>query len=122
MFLVCIEHPRGEIGGNELEQFEAERSEMSAGQKPRKRKDFQWKEADMDFPSQFGVKFVRAGEIFEVRDEDNNIVTDPSKPELSKNRVGTKRRFRMRLDAAQYYDDIKVRKTTRNEINGDCNQ
>ncbi len=57
-----------------------------------------------------GVKCVRGGEIFEVRDEAGIILNDPMKPdERTGGRSGTKRRLRIALDPAQYYADLKVR-------------
>jgi hypothetical protein len=56
-----------------------------------------------------GIKYVRAGEIFEIRDEDNVLLNDSSKPdERARGRIGTKRKIRLHLDPSQYYEDMKV--------------
>ena len=57
----------------------SERAAMSKGRKPTGAKDFQWCEEEMDFPQRFGVRFVRGGEVFEVRDEDDVPLNDPTK-------------------------------------------
>jgi hypothetical protein len=57
-----------------------------------------------------GIKYVRAGEIFEIRDEDNVLLNDSSRPdERPRGRIGSKRRLRLHLDPSQYYEDMKVR-------------
>lgn len=56
-----------------------------------------------------GVQYIRGGEIFEVRDEDNVIINDPTKPEDRNRRpIGNKRVLRIRLDSTQYFADMKV--------------
>ncbi len=57
----------------------SERVILSKGKRPQSKRDFQWKEENLDFPVRYGVKYVRGGEIFEVRDEDNVILNDPTK-------------------------------------------
>ena len=74
-----------------------------------------------------GVQYVRAGEIFEVRDEDDVVLNDFSRwvdahccnfsnvtfllwcspDERKGGRLGSKRKLRLRLDPAQYYEDVK---------------
>jgi hypothetical protein len=52
---------------------------------------------------------VRVGEILEIRDEDDVILNDLSRPdERATGRIGTKRKFTLNLDPAQYYEDMKV--------------
>ena len=56
------------------------------------------------------MKYVRGGEIFELRDEEGIVLNDPVRPDERKNgRAGTKRRIRLKLDPAQYYADMRVR-------------
>jgi hypothetical protein len=62
-----------------LPSFSSERVEMAKGQKPHKRRDFQWAEEPLDFPSRYGVKYVRGAEVFEYRDEDGVLLNDPTK-------------------------------------------
>ena len=52
---------------------------MSKGRKPTGAKDFQWREEELDFPQRFGIRVVRGGEVFEVRDEDDVPLNDPTK-------------------------------------------
>lgn len=52
---------------------------MTKGRKPTGRKDFQWREEELDFPQRFGVRCVRGGEVFEVRDEDDVPLNDPTR-------------------------------------------
>jgi intron-binding protein aquarius len=60
-------------------------------------------------PLRSGIKYVRAGEIVEIRDEDDAILNDLSRPdERAMGRIGTKRKFKLKLDPAQYYEDMKV--------------
>ena len=47
--------------------------------KPRKRRDFQVKEEELDFPRRYGVRFIRGAEIFEIRDESDVILNDPTR-------------------------------------------
>jgi len=107
IFLVAIENPTSQAGAK-LHEFESERVEMAKGQKPHKRRDFQWAEEPLDFPSRYGVKYVRGAEVFEYRDEDGVLLNDPTKPDERVNRRGAKRKLRVRLDPAQYYSDKKV--------------
>ena len=106
VFLVCIKNPKAEAGKSASE-FEKERQSLARGQKPQQTRDFNWAEEDFDFPETFGVQYVRGGEIFEVRDEDNVVLNDFTKPDERKTgRVGAKRRLRLNLDSAQYYADM----------------
>lgn len=52
---------------------------LSQGRRPRSQRDFQWMEESLDFPQRYGVKYVRGGEIFEVRDEDDVVLNDPTR-------------------------------------------
>lgn len=107
VFLVCIRNPHSDAT-NALQSFEKERALMAKGRKPNRGRDFQWSEEELDFPERFGVAYVRGGEVFEVRDEDDVVLNDPSKPDERKSgRVGSKRKIRLQLDPAQYYADIK---------------
>lgn len=52
---------------------------------------------------------MRVGEILEIRDEDDAILNDLSRPDdRSMGRIGTKRKFKLKLDPSQYYEDMKV--------------
>lgn len=106
VFLVCIRNPTVEAGKTKNE-FENDKKSLARGQKPKKTRDFNWVEEDIDFPQTYGVQYVRGGEIFEVRDEDDVILNDFTKPDERKSgRVGAKRRLRLNLDSAQYYADM----------------
>ena len=106
MFLICIRNPTAEAGKTKNE-FEKDRNSLARGQKPKQTRDFNWAEEDLDFPDTFGVQYVRGGEIFEVRDEDDVVLNDFTKPDERKSgRVGAKRRLRLNLDSAQYYADM----------------
>lgn len=106
VFLLCIKNPAMEAGN--VAKFENERKDLAKGQKPKGQRDFQWSEDDLDFPSTYGIQYVRAGEIFEYRDEDDVVLNDFTRPDERKTgRIGGKRRLRLRLDPAQYYEDVK---------------
>jgi intron-binding protein aquarius len=106
VFLICIKNPKMEAGKT-ANEFEKERTSIARGQKPKQTRDFNWVEEDFDFPETFGVQYVRGGEIFEVRDEDDVVLNDFTKPDERKSgRVGAKRRLRLNLDSAQYYTDM----------------
>lgn len=108
IFLASIRDPKVDLGPV-LQSFERERAMLSKGRKVGKRRDFQWAEEDLDFPSRYGVQYIRGGEVFEVLDEDGVALNDMSKPDTRKSgRVGNKRRVRVRVDAAQYYSDLKA--------------
>eukprot|EP01041_Mallomonas_annulata_P008643 gene8643-17828_t len=108
IFLACIRNPKAEV--NEvLQTYASERALLSKGRKTGKRRDFQWAEEDLDFPSRYGVQYIRGGEVFELKDEDNVVLNDFSRPDERKSgRIGSKRKIRIRLDAAQYYADMKA--------------
>jgi len=107
VFLVNIQNPQTDVG-EVLKSFERERALMESGRKTGRKRDFQWEEEQLDFPARYGVQYIRGGEIFEIRDEDNIILNDPTRPDERKSgRVGNKRKLRLRLDAAQYYSDMK---------------
>eukprot|EP01038_Epipyxis_sp_PR26KG_P005853 gene5853-8076_t len=107
IFLVCIERPHPDAA-SQLAAFEKERKVLAQGERPRVNKDFDTTEESFDFPSLFGIKYVRGGEVFELRDEENVILNDLTKPdERPQGRVGHKRKIRIHLDPAQYYIDIK---------------
>lgn len=55
-----------------------------------------------------GVKFVRTGEVFEIRDEDGVVLNDLSKPDERSSRIGVRRKIKLNLDSIQYYHDMKV--------------
>lgn len=78
--------------------FPRERKQLAQGKIPKTSRDFQWKEESFDFPTTFGkknydlfglertnetgnlgVKYVRGGEIFEVKDEENIVLNDFSR-------------------------------------------
>ncbi|CAB9509258.1 Intron-binding protein aquarius [Seminavis robusta] len=62
-------------------------------------------EEDGTFPQRFGVAAVRGCMVLQVRDEQGNVLSDPSSKESPS---GTKRIFRVALDPAQYVMDRKV--------------
>ena len=102
VFLICISNPKIEAGNSD-----GQHDSIATERVPRNKREFTWVEEDDDFPKTFGVKYVRGGEIFEVRDEDDVILNDFTKPDERKSgRIGTKRRFRLNLDSAQYYSDM----------------
>jgi hypothetical protein len=43
------------------------------------REEFQWQEETLDFPARYGVRHVRGAEVFEVRDESDVILNDPTR-------------------------------------------
>ncbi len=84
-----------------------ERKLLSQGKKvpPRDAEE----EEDLSFMTLFGVKYVRGGAVFEVRDEADVVLNDPTRPdEREFGRTGNKRKLRVNLDPAQYYCDMKV--------------
>ena len=56
-----------------------------------------------------GVKFVRMGEVIELKDEENVVLNNPAKFDRRKSgHTGTKRKLKLHLDPTQYYEDMKV--------------
>lgn len=107
VFLICIQNPKAEAIAR-MQEYEKERKLLTQGKKAPKPRDFQWQEEDGDFPSVYGIKSVRGGELFEMRDEDDVVLNNNSQPDERKHgRTGRKRKLRLRLDAAQYYTDIR---------------
>jgi len=107
LFLACIENPQPEAT-SDLAAYEGERRDMAQGLKPQKKKNTANREEEeaATFRVKYGVRHIRGGEIFEVRDEEGVILNDLSKPDERRSRSGHKRRIRMYLDPAQYHSDI----------------
>lgn len=54
-----------------------------------------------------GVKFIRGGEVFEIRGEDDSVLNDHGNSSNDRGKAGNKRRLRLNLDCAQYQHDIE---------------
>ena len=54
-----------------------------------------------------GVRYIRGGEIFEIRGEDDTILNEYGISNYDRNKAGNKRRFRLKLDCSQYHHDIE---------------
>jgi intron-binding protein aquarius len=54
-----------------------------------------------------GVKYIRGGEVFEIRGEDDTVLNDYGNNSNDRSKAGNKRRFRLKLDCAQYHQDIE---------------
>lgn len=103
LFLQCINNPMapstdsgaGGAGG-------------AGAQNQRRRGQEETERETREFRRTYGVRHVRGGEVFEVRDEANVVLNDMTSPDdRSGGRAGNLRRLRLRLDAAQYYHDMK---------------
>jgi len=66
-----------------------------------------WMEEDETFPQRYGIVYVRGGEVYEMADEEGNLMNDPSRPEARGHRPkGTVRTLRLLMDPSQYYQDM----------------
>lgn len=75
-------------------------------------------EEDMTFPVRYGIRYVRACEIFEMRDIDNVVLNDPTRPdERPSGRQGTVRKLRVFMDGSQYYQDLQAGSDVHQTIN-----
>lgn len=63
-------------------------------------------EEDLDFPFRYGVRQVRGAEVCEVKDQQDNVI-HRSGSEFVKP-TGSKRKYKLRLDSSQYFDDLKA--------------
>jgi len=113
VFLVTIEDPQGVVVGGSTTAT----SGGGGGKSRRKSEEEEVKE----FCSRYGIKYVRGGVIWEVRDEENYILNDPSgRPDTRRGGrgggkggggggggAGSRRQYKVLLDPAQYYSDMK---------------
>lgn len=68
---------------------------------------------DSTFPARFGVTVIRGCMVLNIRDEDGNVISDPSLRDAPSNpKRGTKRILRVELDAAQYARDARSKAGT----------
>ena len=98
IFLIGIENPKPEASAA-LSIFEQDKK---AGKKRIINKELLSEEM-RKFVETYGIKYIRGGEIFEVRDEDGTVISDPFKPV---DRRGNKRSIRINLDPVQYNNDM----------------
>lgn len=72
--MICIDKPKVDLSGKEAD-FEKEKSLLLSGRRPKSMMDFDSNaEESLAFPAQYGIKYIRGGEIFEVRDEAGTIL------------------------------------------------
>ena len=98
VFLIGIENPKPEASAA-LSIYEQEKK---SGKKRVIDKE-RLSEEMRNFTETYGIKYIRGGEIYELRDEDGNIISDHFKPV---ERRGNKRSVRINLDPVQYNNDI----------------
>lgn len=102
IFLVSIRCP--------IRAGEEDTGAPGGNKKNRKKKGMaKWIEEDCTFPQRFGVVAVRGAEVYEVRDEADNVMNDiTGRPDRTKEPTGDKRKLRVYLDAAQYHIDLET--------------
>jgi hypothetical protein len=69
VFLLCIDHPQADAAA-QLAEFEKSRRDSTA---PLSQGE------ELNFAKLFGIRHVRGGELFELRDEANVVLNDPSR-------------------------------------------
>jgi hypothetical protein len=109
VFLVCIDKPKIDsiIANNNNINSNNDSNDSSNTNNNTNRSIESFHDEILNFPEKYGVKYVRGGEIFEMRDEDGVILNDHTKPEERKHgRMGNKRKIRLNLDTSQYHTDI----------------
>jgi intron-binding protein aquarius len=76
VFLITFENPAPSASSG-VELFKQERSELALGRRPQKREEKgSAYENDMNFPKEFGIKYIRGAEVYEFRDEENVVLND----------------------------------------------
>jgi hypothetical protein len=75
VFLVCIENPLPDALAK-LVEYE---NKQKASFKQRSASPDTEEEEFFDFARTFGIKYVRGGELFELRDEANVVLNDPTR-------------------------------------------
>eukprot|EP00595_Chromulina_sp_UTEXLB2642_P003202 CAMPEP_0196767580 /NCGR_PEP_ID=MMETSP1095-20130614/41759_1 /TAXON_ID=96789 ORGANISM="Chromulina nebulosa, Strain UTEXLB2642" /NCGR_SAMPLE_ID=MMETSP1095 /ASSEMBLY_ACC=CAM_ASM_000446 /LENGTH=446 /DNA_ID=CAMNT_0042136037 /DNA_START=1831 /DNA_END=3168 /DNA_ORIENTATION=+ len=109
VFLICIDIPNSAVN---IVNTSSENDSTKI------QKDAVVNNISIDFAKTYGIKYIRGGEVFEYRDEDDVVLNDYSRPdERANGRSGSKRKLRIKLDPAQYYLDLKNGKDCYESLN-----
>ncbi len=109
IFLVAIDATAAAKGSQSDDAAQALAATGPTGRKGgRQKRDMSVGEEDCSFPARYGVQHVRGAEVLELVDEAGQVLNDPMRP-LDKGNTaqGTRRTFRVRLDPAQYHEDMR---------------